>query len=109
MNIHEDLEREEVSQPAKAVLFGNAYRLEPLVDRADPFTTKCISAAKRSSTALAFTPDLFMVARYLSNKKDARFATRCRKVIISSVGRVVFPDTPASTDAKQKKTKGVSP
>lgn len=96
MNIHEDLERDEIDQPAKAVLFGNAYRLDPLGDRSAPFTTKCISAAERSSTALVCTPDLFLVVRHLSNKKDARFATRCRKSIFKSVGAVVFPEIPAS-------------
>jgi len=95
MNIHEDLEREEIDQPAKAVLFGNAYRLDPPNDRAATFTDKCISAAERSSTALICTPDLFLVARHLSNKKkDARFATRCRKAIFKSVGVVVFPEIP---------------
>lgn len=94
MNIHEDLERDEINEPAKAVLFGNAYRLEPVKDRSDPFTVKCASAAERSSTALIFTPDLFLIARYLSDKKDARFATRCRKAILNTVGRVGFPDLP---------------
>ena len=94
MNIHEDLERDEINEPAKAVLFGNAYRLEPIKDRSDPFTAKCTSAAERSSTALIFTPDLFLVARHLSDKKDARFATRCRKAILNTVGRVKFPDLP---------------
>jgi hypothetical protein len=30
MNIHEDLQRESVSAPAKPVLFGNGFRLQPL-------------------------------------------------------------------------------
>lgn len=94
MNIHEDLVREETDQPAKAVLFGNAYRLSPPNDRDAPFTAKCISAAERSSTALICTPDLFLVAHHLSNKKDARFATRCRKAIFKSVGIVIFPEIP---------------
>jgi hypothetical protein len=106
MNIHEDLEREEISQPAKAVLFGNPHRLDPVDDRPDPFTVKCISAANRTSTALVFTPDLFMVARYLSSKKDARFSARCRKAILSAVGRMRFPDIPESpASAKVEVTK----
>lgn len=92
MNILEDLGRDEVIDPAKAVLFGNAYRLDPLAKRKDPFTTKCMTAAARSSTALVFTPDLFKVARHLSNKKDLRFATRCRKAILNAVGLVAFPE-----------------
>jgi hypothetical protein len=45
MNIHEDLQREAVTAPAKPVLFGNGFRLQPLRERADPFTEKCHSAA----------------------------------------------------------------
>lgn len=94
LNIHEDLQREEVAEPAKSVLFGNAYRLAPLNERQNPFTDKCISAAVVSSTALVFTPDLFMVARYLHDNKNARFAKQCRKSILSAVGRVTFPEIP---------------
>ncbi|UGA55309.1 hypothetical protein [Vibrio sp. VB16] len=94
LNIHEDLEREEVESPAKPVLFGNAYRLQELSERNDPFTTKCHTASKTNSTALLFTPDLFMVAKYLSDNKDLRFATKCRKTILSSIGRVNFPEIP---------------
>ncbi|MEW4982476.1 MAG: hypothetical protein AB1Y26_04485 [Cycloclasticus sp.] len=100
LNIHEDLEREEVESPAKPVLFGNAYRLQELSEREDPFTTKCHTASKTNSTALVFTPDLFMVAKYLSDNKDLRFATKCRKAILSSIGRVNFPEVP-----KEKATK----
>lgn len=94
LNIHEDLQREEVEKPAKSVLFGNAYRLVPLNERQNPFTEKCISAAVVSSTALVFTPDLFMVARYLHDNKNARFAKQCRKSILNAVGRVIFPEIP---------------
>lgn len=94
LNIHEDLEREEVESPAKGVLFGNPYRLTPLEERDDPFTEKCKAAAKTSSTALLFTPDLFKVARYLSNHKDAAYAKKCREAISISIGRVIFPEIP---------------
>lgn len=94
LNIHEDLEREQVKSPAKAVLFGNPFRLMRPEDRGDPFTDKCKSASSTSSTALVFTPDLFEAAQYLSDNKDARFATRCRKLLLSSIGRVFFPEVP---------------
>lgn len=100
MNIHEDLERDEVDEPAKPVLFGNSYRLQPIDERPEPFTTKCITAAATSSTALVFTPDLFYIAKYLKDKRDTRYATKCRKAILSSIGRVHFPDVP------QKEVKG---
>lgn len=109
LNIHEDLERDEVEEPAKAVLFGNAFRLLPIEERSEPFTTKCISAATTSSTALVFTPDLFTVAKYLLDNRDSRFATKCRKVMLNSVGRVEFPaipqpkvDMPENSDVEAK-------
>ena len=94
LNIHEDLEREDVDTPAKGVLFGNPYRLSPIDERNEPFTKKCISAASISSTALIFTPDLFLIAKHLTDHRDSGFATKCRKVIIKSIGRVVFPSIP---------------
>ncbi|MGE6331051.1 hypothetical protein ACQKCW_10725 [Psychrobacter pacificensis] len=107
MNIHEDLERDEVNEPAKPVLFGNSYRLQPIDERPEPFTMKCISAAATSSTALVFTPDLFCIAKYLKDKRDAKYATKCRKAILTSIGRVNFPDVPqeAVIEDEQSKSK----
>lgn len=109
MNIHEDLERDEVDEPAKAVLFGNSYRLQPVDERAEPFTTKCISAATISSTALVSTPDLFHIAKYLKDKRDARYATKCRKAILNSIGKVCFPDIPqgAVTETEQSRSEKI--
>lgn len=97
MNIHEDLQREEVSTPAKPVLFGNGFRLQPIGDRPDPFTEKCHSAAATSSTALVSTPDLFVVVQHLLTCDHDQYALECRKALLSSVGRVVFP-TASSQD-----------
>jgi len=91
MNIHEDLQRESVTTPAKPVLFGNGFRLQPLNERADPFTEKCHSAAVTSSTALVFTPDLFWPVQYLVSNSDAEYARACRQTLLVSTGRVVFP------------------
>jgi hypothetical protein len=96
MNIHEDLQREEVISPAKPVLFGNGFRLQPLHERADPFTEKCRTAAATSSTALVFTPDLFIPVRYLVDQSDADYARACRHAILSSTGRVTFPGPPST-------------
>lgn len=98
LNIHEDLERESVESPAKAVLFGNAYRLLPIAERGEPFTSKCLSASATNSTALIFTPDLFVVAQYLANNPNTRYATSCRKAILNTVGRVKFPCLPTSSN-----------
>lgn len=94
MNIHEDYTRDEVKEIAKGVLFGNAYRLLPPEVRNDFFTEKCITAAKRSNTALIRTTDLFHVSKYLSSIEDKEFAKICRKAILDTVGVVLFPDTP---------------
>lgn len=103
MNIHEDLQRESVTAPAKPVLFGNGFRLQPLNERADPFTDKCHSAAATSSTALIFTPDLFAPVQYLIKAPDAEYARACRVVILESTGRVSLPTSPA-TEPQQDET-----
>ncbi|WP_243440007.1 hypothetical protein [Fundidesulfovibrio soli] len=95
LNIHEDLQREEVTSPAKPVLFGNGFRLLPLQDRPDPFTEKCHTSAPSTNTALLFTPDLFFVTQYLLDNNDRDFAYACRIAILTTTGRVVFPQPPA--------------
>jgi hypothetical protein len=94
MNIHEDLQREEVNAPAKGVLFGNGYRLSPPGDREVQFTEKCVTAAKSSSTALVTASDLFAAARYLSAHSDETYAKRCREAILTGVGIVELPPCP---------------
>lgn len=95
MNLHEDFARDEIAQMAKGALFGNAYRLLPLAERPDYFTLKCVSAAKRNGCALVRTPDLFRVARYLSDREDSEFGRRCREAIMAAVGDIVsFPNVP---------------
>lgn len=91
MNVHEDLQRSDVNSPAKPVLFGNAFRLEPLNKRGEPFTDKCLNAATASSTALVFTPDLFRPVQHLLQQPDSSYARSCRLAIINTVGRVIFP------------------
>ncbi|MCH8088935.1 MAG: hypothetical protein IH955_02845, partial [Chloroflexi bacterium] len=104
MNILEDFEREVVTEMAKGVLFGNAYRLRPLDERDEYFTEKCTTAANRSGTALVRTPDLFRVAQYLSNRTDERFAKKCREAILGTKGGiVVFPEVPEVTSESMVK------
>ena len=100
MNIHEDLQREEVSAPAKGVLFGNGYRLSLPKDRTVEFTEKCIAAAQSSSTALVTTSDLFSAVQYLSAKQDNDYAKRCREAILAGSGLTKLPAPPKrATDA----------
>lgn len=101
MNIHEDLEREGVSEPAKAVLFGNAMRLAPPKERGEFFTDKCQAAAKRTGCALVRTTDLFEIARYLAETPNTEFAQKCRQALLSAHGEVVEFPTP-TTDQVQE-------
>src|SRR5439155_24203874 len=70
-NLQEDFARDEVTEFAKGVLFGNAERLKPPAQRGEAFTEKCISAAKRACIALVRTSDLFDPVRYLRTHPDA--------------------------------------
>jgi hypothetical protein len=93
MNIQEDLARDEVTEPARGVLFGNAYRLQHPGERpAIHFSDKCIKAAKRTGTALVRTVDLFQVGRILKETGDGDYAIRCRLALLTQGGQVVlFP------------------
>lgn len=103
MNIHEDLLRDEVTAPAKGVLFGNGYRLVPPAERDVAFTEKCITAAQSSSTALVSTQDLFRAARYLSDQKDDVYAEECRKTILNSAGITELPEAPSLSEQEVSK------
>ena len=96
VNILEDLDRDEVSEPAKGILFGNAFRLKPPSDRPEEhFTAKCLSAAKRNGTALVRTCDLFYVAKALADEPNEQFASLCREAILNTSGQEVeFPAVP---------------
>lgn len=83
--------RESVQAPAKPVLFGNAHRLSPLDQRADPFTEKCVAAALTMNTALVSTPDLFLAVQNHVECQDADFSAACRLAILSAVGPAAFP------------------
>ena len=93
VNILEDLERDEVSEPAKGILFGNAHRLTHPSKRPDThFTAKCVSAAKRNGTAMVRTCRLFEVAKTLADEPNEEFAASCRKAILEAAGvEVEFP------------------
>lgn len=94
MNIHEDLQREDVMKPAKGVLFGNGFRLTVPVERETQFTEKCISAAQSSSTALVSTTELFKVVQYLIEQPDEDYSAACRQAILVGVGLVALPPPP---------------
>lgn len=97
-NLQEDFAHDDVENFAKGVLFGNAFRLSPLTERGDFFTTKCISAAKRAKIALVRTPDMFIPAKYMKeHPTDIDYAKQCREAIVRAEGEiVVFPIPPIS-------------
>lgn len=102
MNIHEDFARDGITEMAKGVLLGNAYRLLSLDDRQEYFTAKCMTAAKQSRTALVRTSDLFRVAQYLSGEPEPEFAKECRKALLTSEGGIVsFPAIPQGIPASE--------
>ena len=79
----------------KAVLFGNAYRIQTPVKRGEFFTDKCLEVAKRNHVTLIRTTDLFNIIKYLKNKNDAAFKKKCRQAIFSNdFGIVKFPEIP---------------
>lgn len=98
-NIQEDYEREEISEHAKGVLFGNAHRLIPPAERTEDFTVKCVNGAQRSKVALVRTADLFAISKYLKVSKDSAFAKSCRQAILQAEGCIVqFPEVPTDED-----------
>lgn len=94
-NIQEDLQSDEVENPAIGILFGNGFRLTKPSERAEQFTTKCINTVKSSNCVLMKTTDLFRVTKYTRESKDDTFAKNCRDAIKNSVGKIVdFPAVP---------------
>ncbi|QLF71414.1 hypothetical protein FE840_013755 [Peteryoungia desertarenae] len=97
-NLHEDLQREEVNQPAKGILFANGYRLTKPDERETQFTEKCITSATSMSYGLVSTDQLYAAAQYLSGTSDEEFARRCRVAMIEMKGVVRFPEIPVTAE-----------
>lgn len=107
-NLQEDFARDDVTEYAKGVLFGNAERLKPLDQRGQAFTLKVLTAAKRVHVALVRTADLFPCVRYLRTHPDPDYAKTCRQRIFDTDGEiVVFPSPPLSdtTVLREEETK----
>lgn len=92
-NIGEDFERDEVTEPAKGILFGNGYRFTEPGKRKVEFTDKCLLNAKRLNTALVTTSSLYPLAVYLlDNPGDDAFKELCRRALETTSGEIVsFP------------------
>jgi hypothetical protein len=101
-NIQEDFAREEVTEHARGVLFGNAFRLSPPESRGEYFTDKCMKSAQRLSVALVRTPDLFPPVEYLLRHDNADYARACRRAIFEAKGSVVvFPTPPEEPSTEE--------
>ncbi len=94
-NIQQDFSKDNVSQPAIGILFGNGFRLTPPENREIQFTEKCLKNAERLNVILVQTMDLFKIIRYIKSNDNEKFKQECRNAIISSRGKVVkFPTIP---------------
>jgi hypothetical protein len=96
VNLQEDLQREEVENPAVGILFGNGFRLTIPSERSEQFTTKCVNTAKSSNCVLMRTTDLFRIAKYIKESNNEAFAKSCRDIIKNSLGKIVEFPTPSS-------------
>lgn len=90
-NIHDDLEKNEVEEAAKGVLFGNGFRLQLPGERGVQFTQRCIKRAKQTNVSLVATSELFKVVHYLAQNHNDHYAKLCRQAILTGSGIVNFP------------------
>lgn len=91
-NIHEDFERDEVTQHAKGVLFGNPFRLIHPNMRKEFFTQKALDSAKRTGIALVNTHELFEIVKYIKQSKNKVYAKQVRECFRDTVGEIIkFP------------------
>lgn len=94
-SLNEDFAREEVSEKADAILFGNPQRFTIPALRTLDFTDKCKRAAEREKIALIKTADLYKVVQYITKSNDEEFKVKCRNAIKNQLGTVViFPKIP---------------
>lgn len=93
--LNADFAREEVTEKAFGILFGNPERFISPESRKLDFTAKCKSGAEREKIALVKTSDLFLVSKYLSENKNETYKQKCRLAIHNQLGKiVVFPKPP---------------
>lgn len=94
-SLNEDFSREDISEKAYGILFGNPQRLIEPSQRNLDFTEKCVRGAQREQIALVKTSDLFTITKYLSENDDEEFKRICRNAIKDQLGKIVqFPEIP---------------
>jgi len=88
----EDFERDDITEKAFGIIFGNPQRLIDISERTLDFTEKCKNAAKRENIGLVKTEDLFFVTKYLVENKDEKYKKKCREAIENQLGQIIkFP------------------
>lgn len=93
--LNADFARDEVTEKAFGILFGNPERFINPENRKLDFTAKCKTGAEREKIALVKTSDLFLVSKYLSENKNEAYKKQCRLAIHNQLGKVVaFPKPP---------------
>jgi hypothetical protein len=104
-NLDEDFERDEVSERATGILFGNGFRLTEPSKREPQFTEKCLTNALRTSTILVQTADMYEPARYLmDNPDDETYKKKCRAAIKKSLGQIVNFPKPSKKSSMAEQT-----
>lgn len=94
-NIHEDFERDEITEHAKGVLFGNPFRLIHPNERKEFFTQKALDSAKRTGIVLVNTHELFEIVKYLKQSKNKVYAKQVRESFKNTSGEILkFPPIP---------------
>ena len=103
-NLNEDYGREGVTQYAKGVLFGNAYRLSPPADAIfHSWNDMPGLAAARLGVALIDTArPLCARSRHLKEHKDDAYAKACREAIFAANGAVVQFPSPATGSGESR-------
>lgn len=91
--LNADFEKDNVTEKAFGLLFGNPQRLILPSERTLSFTQKCISGANREKIGLIRTPDLFRICKYILENGDQNYAKKCRIAIIEQLGQmIIFPE-----------------
>ena len=97
-NLNEDFEREDVKEHARGVLFGNAYRVLPPIERPEAFTDKVRRAAQRTGILLVRTSELFRAVKYVRDSGDLEYAAAVRQAFKEGAGELILPAQPKESE-----------
>jgi hypothetical protein len=90
--LNADFEKQNVTEKAFGLLFGNPQRLTEPKQRNLDFTDKCKVGAKREKIGLIRTADLFEVCKIIIENNDLDYARQCREAVFNQMGEIIqFP------------------